>query len=86
MIYHAAGTYQQCFAAVHSVSWSGRFLVMERLLSVVTASELSAARANLPPFVNDRKPENYGKDVNGKIKMLDYGMLELDTAPPSTFI
>jgi hypothetical protein len=85
VIFHAAGDYQQSFAAVHSISWSGRFLVMERL-TVVTAAELSAARSSFPPFVNDRKPENYGKDANGKIKMWDYGMLDLDTAPPSTFV
>lgn len=87
VIYHAAGDYQQSFAAVHSISWSGRFLVMERLTTgVVTAAELNAMRSSFPPFVNDRKPENYGKDVNGKIKMLDYGMLDLDTASPSIFV
>ncbi len=87
VIYHAAGDYQQSFASVHSISWSGRFLVMERLITgVVTAAELSAMRSSFPPFVNDRKPENYGKDVNGKIKMLDYGMLDLDTTSPSTFV
>lgn len=87
VIYHSAGAYQQYFAPVHSISWSGRFLVMERLnTGVVTAAELSAMRPSFPPFVNDRKPENYGKDVNGLIKMLDYGMLDLDTASPSTFV
>lgn len=86
VIYHAAGRYRSSFAVVHSVSWSGKFLVMERLTSGVTAAELNAARSSFPPFVNDRKPENYGKDANGNIKMLDYAMLCLDTAPLGTFV
>src|SRR6476661_6671858 len=40
VIYFTAGTYQSSFAAVHSISWSGKFLVMERLTGVVTAAEL----------------------------------------------
>ena len=84
--YHAAGKHQSSLAAVHSISWSGKFLVMERLTSGVTAEELNAARSSFPPFVNDMKPENYGKDPAGTIKMLDYGMLDLDTAPQSTFM
>jgi hypothetical protein len=86
VIYHAAGEYKPFFATVLSISWSGRFLVMEHLTGAVTAAELIAVRSNFPLFVNDRKPENYGKDANGKIKMLDYGMLNLDTAPPRTFV
>lgn len=86
VIYHAAGHNQRYFAAVHSTSWSGRFLVMERLTGSVTAADLSGVRSSFPPFINDRKPENFGKDANGQIKMLDYGMLDLDTASASTFV
>jgi len=86
VLYHSAGGYKHSLAEVYSISWSGRFLVMERLTTgVVTATELSAMRSSFLPFVNDRKPENYGKDVSGKIKMLDYSMLDLDTASSSTF-
>lgn len=88
VIYHAARANKRFYAEVHSVSWSGKFLVMERL-ERVTAAELSAVRQSFPPFVNDNKPENFGKDPQGNIKMLDYGMLELgpdeDAPPPSTF-
>jgi hypothetical protein len=85
VIYSNAGRHQSSFAAVYSISWSGKFLVMERMTVDVTAAELSAARSTFPLFVNDRKPENYGKDSNGRIKMLDYGMLDLDATLLSSF-
>lgn len=85
VIYANAGRHQSSFAVVHSVSWSGKFLVMQRLEGEVKAAELIPALSSFPPFVNDRKPENFGKDANGNIKMLDYGMLDLDTGPSGAF-
>nr|WP_314709562.1 hypothetical protein [uncultured Comamonas sp.] len=75
VIYNSAGDFQQCLAEVISISWSGKFLVMERLTPGVTANELASELANFPWFLNDKKPSNFGKTANGKIKMLDFAML-----------
>lgn len=61
-------------AKVISWSWSGKFLVMEKL-TPVTLSELQGV--HFPCYIDDKKPENFGKDSQGNIKVLDYGMLNL---------
>ena len=63
-------------AAIFSWSWSGRFVVMERL-SPLSPGDLCSY--TFPYYLTDRKPENYGKDASGKIKALDYAALAIDT-------
>ncbi|QHE87231.1 hypothetical protein [Hydrogenophaga sp. BPS33] len=83
VVYHSADENQRFFAKVHSISWSGKFLVMERL-SRVTFAEVSPVLHTFPRFINDRKPVNFGKDSEGNIKMLDYALVNLGP-PPETF-
>ncbi|WLH27430.1 hypothetical protein [Pseudomonas canadensis] len=63
-------------AEIFSWSWSGRFVVMERLIPL---SEGDLCSYTFPYYLTDRKPENYGKDSSGKIKALDYAALAIDT-------
>jgi hypothetical protein len=66
------------FAQVHSWSRSGKFLVMERLQPVpLKGLSLHA----FPAFLNDRKPENFGLSPSGRIKVLDYAMIDLSSDP-----
>lgn len=68
-------------AELLSWSWSGKFLIMERL-APLDPGDLDSHRA--PSYLTDRKPENYGKDSSGKIKALDYAALAL-ASPSSDF-
>ncbi|AYR21991.1 hypothetical protein D6I95_17605 [Alcaligenes faecalis] len=61
-------------AELFSWSWSGKFLVMERLFPL-ELNEFNSHR--MPRYLTDRKPENYGKDASGKIKALDYAALAI---------
>lgn len=63
-------------ATILSWSWSGRFIVMERLAPLSPGDLCSYT---FPYYLTDRKPENYGKDASGKIKALDYAALAIDT-------
>lgn len=69
-------------ATIFSWSWSGRFIVMERL-TPLSPGDLSSHE--FPYYLTDRKPENYGKDASGKIKALDYAALSI-AAPQSDFL
>lgn len=69
-------------AKLYSWSWSGRFLVMERL-SPLSPEEFAAH--NFPHYLTDRKRENYGKDAAGRIKALDYAAFVFNS-PASSFI
>jgi hypothetical protein len=69
-------------AKIFSWSWSGRFVVMERLMPLQMGDIDSY---QFPWFLTDRKPENYGKDASGKIKALDYAALVIDT-PQNDFL
>lgn len=69
-------------AEIFSWSWSGKFLVMERL-APLDRGELSSHL--IPSYLTDRKPENYGKDASGRIKALDYAALIL-AKPSSDFL
>lgn len=62
-------------AEIFSWSWSGKFVVMERLAPLSPGDLCSYT---FPSYLTDRKPENYGKDASGKIKALDYAMLVID--------
>jgi hypothetical protein len=68
----------QRHAEVYSWSWSGRFLVMERL-DPITLQDLAGHET--PQFVNDKKPSNFGKNKAGRIKALDYATLDLSPHP-----
>jgi hypothetical protein len=80
VVYHSAGDHQRFFAQIHSISWSGKFMVMERL-SKATWEEISPVLHTFPRIANDRKPSNFGKDSAGNIKMLDYALIELGPPP-----
>lgn len=69
-------------AELFSWSWSGKFLIMERL-APLDPGDLSSHR--IPSYLTDRKPENYGKDASGKIKALDYAALAIAN-PSSDFL
>jgi hypothetical protein len=69
-------------AKILSWSWSGKFVVMERLTPLV---EGDLAAHNFPYYLTDRKPSNYGRDASGKIKALDYAALAIAT-PSSEFL
>jgi hypothetical protein len=69
-------------AELFSWSWSGKFLVMERL-EPLNPGELSSHC--IPSYLTDRKPENYGKDASGNIKALDYAALAIAN-PSSDFM
>jgi hypothetical protein len=69
-------------AKVISWSWSGKYLVMEKL-SPVTLNDLNGQQ--FPNYITDKKPGNFGKDAQGNIKVLDYGMLDLSGCPTKLF-
>lgn len=69
-------------AEILSWSWSGKFIVMERL-APLEEGDLSSYR--FPSYLTDRKPKNYGKDVSGKIKALDYASLAIPVASSDFF-
>jgi hypothetical protein len=63
-------------AEIFSWSWSGRFIVMERL-TPLSSGDISLHK--FPYYLTDRKPQNYGKDALGRIKALDYAALAIAT-------
>lgn len=62
-------------AEIFAWSWSGKFVVMERL-APLQSGDLDGYR--FPRYLTDRKPENYGRDSSGKIKAFDYASLTLE--------
>jgi len=73
---------KEYLANIFSWSRSGKFLIMERL-QPVTFNELKGH--NFPVYLNDKKPENYGRDNSGNIKVLDYGLLDFSQCPLKPF-
>lgn len=70
-------------ARVVTWSWSGKFLVMEKL----TPLEKGALdRYRFPDFLTDRKLENYGRDKEGNIKALDFGSLKFTQSTFGEFV
>ncbi len=67
---------QTMFARCHSISETGRFLLMERLSVLNDTDQLD--RASFPSWLNDVKPAafgldtSFGKDALGHIKVMDY--------------
>lgn len=77
VIYNAAKENKKYLAEVISISLSGKFLIMERLDTNIDIEELKSKIPEFPKFLNDKKPINFGRADNGKIKMLDYAGLDL---------
>lgn len=69
-------------AKVTSWSWSGKFLVMERLAQL-NVGDLS--NYQFPSYITDRKLENFGRDKDGLIKALDYASLKFPQPSSSVF-
>lgn len=61
-------------AEIFSWSWSGKFVIMERL-APLAKGDLDSYE--FPNYLTDRKPENYGRDASGNIKALDYASLAI---------
>jgi hypothetical protein len=70
------------FANVISWSWSGKFVVMERLTRV---SYDDLIGSQFPDFLSDRKSENFGRAASGDIKVLDYALPNLQPGRLFTF-
>lgn len=62
-------------AEIFSWSASGKFIVMERLAPLESVDDFQGH--TFPEYLTDRKPQNYGRDVDGNIKALDYALLRL---------
>lgn len=74
IVMYKSASEKKYFAQVISWSWSGKFLVMERL-TPVTRDELTGHA--FPNWLNDKKSENFGRATSGEIKVLDYGLVDL---------
>lgn len=70
-------------AEIFSWSWSGKFVVMEKLISV--PQDYNMGTHKYPDFLTDRKRENYGQDSHGKIKALDYASVNVIQKSESDF-
>lgn len=62
------------FAKVRAISHSAEFLVMERLQPLSDGDTI--LRKNFPNWLNDRKPSAFGLAKDGKVKVMDYGMID----------
>lgn len=69
-------------AEILSWSWSGKYIVMERLTPLKPGE---ASEYNFPEYLTDRKPSNLGRDKDGAIKALDYGCLKFPETYKSFF-
>jgi hypothetical protein len=58
---------------VKSISFTGKYLIMERLDDVSG----SMRGIKYPDWLKDRKPTAFGLTTTGKVKIRDYGMLNL---------
>lgn len=74
VLWQTATSSRVYLAKIHTWSWSGKFLVMERL-NPISRTDLTGLQ--FPAFLNDRKSENFGRSASGAIKALDYAMLDL---------
>lgn len=66
-----APLFGECFA----ISYSGRYLIMERL-GDISKSDYSAVPP-LPKWLQDAKPDTFGKNASGQIKVRDYAHVSL---------
>jgi hypothetical protein len=63
------------FGECLTISETGRYLVMERLESIVEADYNSTP--TMPDWLNDLKPSNFGKNSSGVIKLRDYATIQI---------
>ncbi len=77
-----SGSWKDVFGEVLEISDDGKYLMMERLDSL--SSDEYAQTPSLPEWTNDLKPENFGKGVDGKIRVRDYAMCNISEALNST--
>jgi hypothetical protein len=63
------------FGECLAISESGRYLTMERLDDIGT--EDYSKTPNVPVWMSDVKPENFGRTKAGLIKVRDYGMAKI---------
>ncbi len=70
-------------ADIFSWSWSGKFLIMEKL-TPVTKVEFDSY--DYPDYLTDRKQTNLGSDTEGNVKALDFGALKLQNRIRNQFI
>jgi hypothetical protein len=69
-----ASLFGECFA----ITYSGRYLIMERLGDISTTDY--SAVPPLPEWLQDAKPDTFGKNALGQIKVRDYGHVSLGDA------
>jgi hypothetical protein len=70
--------WHEAFAECHTISASGRYLIMERLTNLPEGRKTETP--TLPSFVGDVWANNFGVDPAGMIKVRDYAnvnMMEL---------
>ncbi|MEH6952642.1 hypothetical protein V4R08_15215 [Nitrobacter sp. NHB1] len=66
------------FGQILGISESGRFLMMEKLGDLDDAEYESTSAP--PTWLNDVKKNAFGKTADGKIKIRDYGAVEIGTS------
>lgn len=71
--------YRDKFAACVSISETGKYLVMERLDPLEPSDSAALKALDVPTWLNDKLPHNFGKAADGAIKCLDYGMVDFET-------
>lgn len=67
--------HRDIFGCVHAISTTGRYLQMERLDDISTSDYPNVP--NIPIWMNDVKPENFGKSADGRVKIRDYAISSL---------
>ena len=66
------------FGRIVAISESGRLLIMERLDSISPGDY--AQTPSVPDWVGDVRPDSFGKDIGGAIKLRDFGRLNFETS------
>lgn len=62
------------FAQALAISYSGKFLLMERLYP--SDDFPPRWKSEFPDWLNDRKPSAFGLAENGQVKVMDYAMVD----------
>lgn len=75
---YGLNTILACLAKVHSISESGKYLIMEKL---ITNTINPGDSCYIMRELTDTKMSNFGKDSTGTIKCLDYGVLKCGKKP-----
>jgi hypothetical protein len=77
LVWEAArlGRWRNVLGEITAISESGSYLMMERLVDLTDADK--AKPPDIPYWLNDLKPKNFGKTASGLIKARDYGVVNL---------